>query len=57
MKRGAVRTVDSEFLATWIPKELVREIDQAVRDLDIDRSKFLRAACREKLRAINTTAS
>jgi len=47
--RGAVRAADSEFVATWIPKELVHEIDQAVKRLDIDRSKFLRAACREKL--------
>ena len=49
MKRGAVRREDAEFVATWIPKDLVMQIDLAVQTLDLDRSKFLRAACREKL--------
>jgi len=49
MNRGAVKTAESEFVAAWIPKSLVREIDAAVQRLDSDRSKFLRAAAREKI--------
>jgi len=49
MNRGAVKAAESEFVAAWIPKSLVREIDAAVQRLDTDRSKFLRAAAREKI--------
>lgn len=56
MKRGAVSSADSEILAAWMPKPLVQEIDQAVRILDTDRSKFLRSAAREKLARMSNAA-
>lgn len=55
MRRGAVTNAESEFVGTWIPKDLIKEIDEAVRSLDVDRSKFLRAACREKLSTLSVS--
>ncbi len=49
MKRGAINTAQAEFIGLWIPKEMVRMIDRGVRLNDSDRSKFVRAAIREKL--------
>ncbi len=49
MKRGAINTKDSTFIGFWIQKPLLRLIDQGVVQADSDRSKFLRAAVREKL--------
>lgn len=48
MKRGSIRAVDSQFIGLWVPKPLVVLIDRGVRRLDVDRSKFVRAAIREK---------
>jgi metal-responsive CopG/Arc/MetJ family transcriptional regulator len=49
MKRGAVRTKDSEFLGAWMPRPLVRLIDKRIQILDLDRSKFIRKAIREQI--------
>ena len=49
MKRGAVTKTRAEFLGLWVPKDLVRLIDRGVQITDSDRSKFVRAAIREKL--------
>ncbi len=50
MKRGAINTAQAEFIGLWIPKEMVRMIDRGVKNEDSDRSKFVRAAIREKLK-------
>lgn len=49
MKRGAVRTKQSELVAIWVPKILLRALDDAVYHLDTDRSKFIRQALRREL--------
>lgn len=49
MKRGAIRIKDSTFVGFWIPKQLVKLLDQGVDESDSDRSKFIRGAVREKL--------
>lgn len=40
---------DKEFLGLWIPAPLSQLLDQGVKKVDSDRSKFVRAAIREKL--------
>lgn len=47
--RGAVKKDKARLLGAYLPDELVNLIDQAVNRLDTDRSKFFRAAIREKL--------
>ena len=47
MKRGAARAAESEFLGVWIPKPLAVLMEGAVGDSD--RSKFIRAALRERI--------
>jgi metal-responsive CopG/Arc/MetJ family transcriptional regulator len=47
MKRGVVRAAESEFLGVWIPKPLVVLMESAMADCD--RSKFIRAALRERI--------
>jgi metal-responsive CopG/Arc/MetJ family transcriptional regulator len=49
MSRGTVKKRQSEMVALWIPKPLVQALDHGVRRLDSDRSKFIRAALREKI--------
>jgi metal-responsive CopG/Arc/MetJ family transcriptional regulator len=56
VQRGAVSTAEAEILAAWIPKDLAKQLDQAVRILDTDRSKFLRAAVRERLARMEPAA-
>ena len=56
MKRGAVSSENSEMLAAWVPRELVKQLDSAVRMLDTDRSKFLRSAIREHLARLTPAA-
>lgn len=53
--RGAVKKDTSRLLGAYLPNELVGLIDQAVDRLDTDRSKFFRAAIREKLARHNLT--
>ena len=49
MSRGSLNKESSEMVALWIPKPLVVALDKGVRRLDSDRSKFIRAALREKI--------
>ena len=49
MKRGAVTKKESEFIGLWVPKPLVVLIERGVQKQDSDRSKFVRAAIREKV--------
>lgn len=49
MKRGAVKAKESELVALWLPKPLVEALDFEVTRTDLDRSKLIRAALREKL--------
>ena len=50
MKRGAVNKAESRLVPVWFPEELIPHIDDAVKRLDTDRSKFIRNAVREKMR-------
>lgn len=36
----------------WVPAELFPHLDRGVRELDLDRSKFVRQAIREKLEGL-----
>lgn len=49
MNRGAIKKSESRMLTVWVPEPLLPLIDQGVRKLDTDRSKFIRNAIREKL--------
>jgi metal-responsive CopG/Arc/MetJ family transcriptional regulator len=49
MKRGAITTTRSTFVGAWVPNDLLPYIDEAVRRLDSDRSKFIRTALRNEL--------
>lgn len=40
---------DRQFLGVWVSPDLAKKIDQAVQDMDLDRSKFVRHALNEKL--------
>jgi metal-responsive CopG/Arc/MetJ family transcriptional regulator len=48
-KRGAHHTADCTFVGVLLPLPLVAMLDQAVKNEDTDRSKYFRAALREKL--------
>lgn len=48
VKRGAVQKKESVFLGLWVPKKLLNRLDRHVERIDSDRSKFMRAAIREK---------
>lgn len=51
MKQGRVSSKDgsSEFIGLWVHKELLRLVQLRVRATDTDRSKYIRAAMREKV--------
>lgn len=49
MKRGAITKETSRLIHIWIPKALIPSIDQGVKKHDVDRSKYIRQAVREKL--------
>jgi hypothetical protein len=49
MKRGAVHKGESDMLTVWVPKPYFPLIQKGVQKTDTDRSKFVRAAIREKL--------
>jgi len=51
MKRGRVTKDTSKLVNVWIPDDLVVGIDEAAAEEDLDRSKFIRRAVREKLDA------
>ncbi len=49
MKRGAITKRNSRLVNLWVPIGFLPALDQAVRKLDTDRSKFIRVAMKEKL--------
>ncbi len=55
--RGPISASSNKFIGTWMPLTLVEKIDGAVDGSDSDRSKFLRAAVREKLERLNLISS
>jgi hypothetical protein len=53
--RGAVtKKKNSKPLIVWFPDPLIAGLDQGVVVCDLDRSKFIRAAVREKLDRVGT---
>lgn len=50
--RGPMSASANRFIGGWMPDEMVKKMDAAVNGQDSDRSKFLRAAVREKLERI-----
>lgn len=48
MKRGAIVKKKARQVIVWMPVDLIRGMDRAVGVLDLDRSKFIRQAVREK---------
>lgn len=48
-RRPASQRTKSDLVAVWMPKELKQSLDVVVQRQDLDRSKFIRAALREKL--------
>ena len=58
LKRGAVQKDTSSFIGGWVPDPLLEYVDQAIQIQDSDRSKFIRAALREKIsRDLNIQAA
>jgi metal-responsive CopG/Arc/MetJ family transcriptional regulator len=49
INRGLVRKDTAKGVLIYFPKEMMPLIDEAVRQHDLDRSKFIRTAVREKL--------
>jgi metal-responsive CopG/Arc/MetJ family transcriptional regulator len=49
MARGALTTRRAKLVAFWLPIELLEELDQHVNREDLDRSKVIRAALKERL--------
>jgi hypothetical protein len=47
--RGAVKKSNAHLLGAYVPTAMSELVNQAVEMLDTDRSKFFRAAVREKL--------
>ena len=48
-KTTAVSKKNGKQVIVWFPKDLIETLDQILPSLDTDRSKFLRAAAREKI--------
>jgi hypothetical protein len=49
MRRGAITKAGSKLVTVWVPKALVIALNHGVRITDLDKSKFVRIAIREKL--------
>lgn len=49
MNRGRLKKVECKLLNFYCQEEMFPLLDAAVRKLDTDRSKFIRAAIREKM--------
>lgn len=47
--KASARKRDRDFLGTPVPSSMFRAVERAVQSLDSDKSKFIRAAVREKL--------
>lgn len=52
-KRGALTRRNATPVSIPLPRNWVPHIQSAVTHLDTDRSKFVRAAIKEKLRSMN----
>lgn len=48
-KAKSSRRPSMAFIGAWIPLEMSVAVDAAARALDLDRSKFLRRALKEKI--------
>ena len=46
----------TKFLGVWIPADLHRTVDQAVKATDDDHSKFIRKAIRSRLKELGFQA-
>lgn len=51
MRRGAIRQEESVFVGAWLPIPLVTALDEAVQIKDSDRSKIIREAITDKIKA------
>jgi len=51
-KRGAHTRSNCTFVGAWIPNDWLDPLDRAVARQDSDRSKLIRKALEEKIRAI-----
>jgi metal-responsive CopG/Arc/MetJ family transcriptional regulator len=51
IKRGAIRKDKCTFIGVWVPNEMVTLLDHAVVTEDLDRSKYLRRALEQKIKA------
>jgi metal-responsive CopG/Arc/MetJ family transcriptional regulator len=49
MPRGRVKKIECKLVNFYCQDDLLPILDQAVRKLDTDRSKFIRQAMREKI--------
>jgi metal-responsive CopG/Arc/MetJ family transcriptional regulator len=50
MKRGSVSaSTRRKMIALWVPEDLISALDSYVALRDLDRSKVIRAALRDKL--------
>lgn len=52
MNRGRLKKVECKLLNFYCQEEMFPALDLAVRKLDTDRSKFIRAAIREKMETL-----
>lgn len=52
MKRGTIRRDSAIPVTLWVPKTWIPKLTDAVRTQDTDKSKFVRAAIKEKLARI-----
>lgn len=50
IERGLIRKERSKGILVFFPNEFIPHLDEAVKLADLDRSKFIRAAVREKLK-------
>lgn len=48
-RRGAFTRDECQFVGVWVPQSWLTQIDRAVNSMDIDRSKFFRAALAAKI--------
>lgn len=53
MPRGSLSTKKAKLVAFWMPLELLRELDLHVSRDDLDRSKVIRSALKEKLKKLS----
>ena len=57
MKRMNTRRKDTVLINVWMPESLVRDIDHSAEHSDTDRSKYIRAAVRERLARLRGKSS